>query len=160
MLSVADCAYVSYGAHGDIRLPTYHIPRAQPAHLWCGAPDQSHPPSDVRGVEDAAPYGGCVRIGISIKPSLSARRGWLVADVRRDQPHPRLIRRARLRPPPHVSYPAGVARAPLVRRARPASSLIRRKGRRGRRPLRRLRAGRYQHKAVVVRPPGLVGCGR
>ena len=36
------------------------------------------------------------------------------------------------------------------------SSVIRRKGRRGRRPLRVVRAGRCQHKTAVARPPGCV----
>ena len=56
---VADFTRVSYGAHGNVRLHTYHIPRAQPAHLWCEASDRRHPSSGARGVEDAAPYGGC-----------------------------------------------------------------------------------------------------
>ena len=56
---VTDFTRVSYGAHGNVRLHTYHIPRAQPAHLWCEASDRRHPSSGARGVEDAAPYGGC-----------------------------------------------------------------------------------------------------
>ena len=58
-LSVADCTRVSHGAHGDVRRPAYAVSRAQPAHLWRDAPDRRRPSSGGRGVEDAAPYGGC-----------------------------------------------------------------------------------------------------
>ncbi len=108
------------------------------------------PSSDGRGVEDAAPYGGCVwvrfsgavrwarsldvvpapvasyaarpvslsavRGGVLDAPRLRDRRGAVDADVERDRLYPRFQRCARLHPPPHVSYPAGTARAPLVRR--------------------------------------------
>ena len=55
---VTACNRVSNGAHGNVRFHTYSIPRAQPAHHWCEAPDRRRPSSGGRGVEDAAPYGG------------------------------------------------------------------------------------------------------
>ena len=72
---VVACNRVSHGAHGNVHLPAYHIPRAQPAHHWRNASDPRRPSSGARGVEDAAPYGGCVWVGVSIKPPLSVRRG-------------------------------------------------------------------------------------
>ena len=48
------------------------------------------------GVLDAPPSRDC--------------RGGLVADVRRGRLHPRLMRRARWRPPPHISNHTGTAR--------------------------------------------------
>ena len=96
MVGVADCTRVYHGASGDVLLPTYHIPRAPPTHLWRGAPDRRRPSTNARGVEDAAPYGVCVWVGISIKPPLSAIRGGVGADVWRGRLHPRLPRRVRL----------------------------------------------------------------
>ena len=80
-----------------------------------------------------------VRGGVLDAPRLRDCRGGLGADVGRGRLRRRLIRRAQWHPPPNVSYPAGTARAPFGRRAGPTSSVIRRKGRRGRRPLRWLR---------------------
>ena len=97
-----------------------------------------------------------VRGGVLDAPRSCDRRGGVGADGRRDRWHPRYPRHTRLRSPLHVSYPAGTARAPLARRAGSTSSVIRRKGRRGRRPLRVVRAGRCQHKTAVARPPGCV----
>ena len=51
--------------------------------------------------------------GVPDAPCSRDRRAALVASVRPDQPRPRHPRRTRLRPPPHVSYPAGAARAPF-----------------------------------------------
>ena len=97
-----------------------------------------------------------VRGGVLDAPRSCDRRGGVGADGRRDRWHPRYPRHTRLRSPLHVSYPAGTARTPLARRAGSTSSDIRRKGRRGRRPLRVVRAGRCQHKTAVARPPGHV----
>ena len=80
-----------------------------------------------------------VRGGVLDAPWLRYCRGRLGADVGRGRLRRRLIRRAQWHPPPNVSYPAGTARAPFGRRAGPTSSVIRRKGRRGRRPLRWVR---------------------
>ena len=56
---VAECNRVSYGAPAFVFCPTYAISRAQPAHHWRDAPGRRRPSSGARGVEDAAPYGGC-----------------------------------------------------------------------------------------------------
>ena len=103
------------------------------------------PSSNGRGVGDAAPYGLCDRVrfcgavrcslpapvtfhaatfvsllpvrgGVLDAPRSDYCRGGLGAAVRRGRLHPRHLRRARLRLPPHVSNPAGTARAPFVRR--------------------------------------------
>ena len=76
---------------------------------------------------------GCTVLGA---PWLRDCRAGLDADVRPDRQYPRLIRRTRLRPPPHASYPAGTARAPLVR----VSEVVRHPapGGRGSPPLRRV----------------------
>ena len=117
-----------------------------------------------------------VRGGVLDAPRSRDRRGGVVAPVRRGRLHPRFPRRSRLRPPPSVSYPAGTARAPFctgVRRCpfthagrawkpaptvdwvgvnvQPASPVIRRKGRRGRRPLRVAARRRYQHRGKQMR---------
>ena len=55
-------------------------------------------------------------------------RGWLGADVERDQPHPRHSRCARLRPPPNASNPAGTARAPFYTGAPTFPIIPRREG--------------------------------
>ena len=80
-----------------------------------------------------------VRGGVLDAPWSRDCRGGVVADGRRGRLHPRHPRRARWRPPPNVCDFAGTARAPLARRVGPTSSVIRRKGRRGRRPLRWVR---------------------
>ena len=77
-----------------------------------------------------------VRGGVPDAPRSCDRRGGLDASVWRDQSHPRYPRHTRLRSPLHVSYLAGAARAPFGAGVGPTSSVIRRKGRRGRRPLR------------------------
>ena len=139
------------------------------------------PSSGGRGVEDVAPYGLCVRVGVSMKPPLSDIRAGLDAPVRRGRLYPRRPRCARWRPPPSVCDFAGTARAPFQtgvrggpsskagRAWKPAptvggdgfsvkstSSVIRRKGRRGRRPIRWLRAGKFQRRrgaGGVKNPP-------
>ena len=102
-----------------------------------------------------------VRGGVLDAPQSRDCRGALGAPARHDRPHPRHPRCARLCPPPSVSNPAGAARAPFYTGVRgcpssqagrawkpsptvhwgcvsvqTASSSVRRKGRRGRRPLR------------------------
>ena len=56
---VADCTRFTHGAPTSAHRPTHPIPRAQPAHHLGDAPDRRRPSSGGRGVEDAAPYGGC-----------------------------------------------------------------------------------------------------
>ena len=80
-----------------------------------------------------------VRGGVLDAPRSRDRRGGLVADVRHGRLHPRHPRCVCLRPTPNVCDFAGAARAPFGRSVGPTSSVIRRKGRRGRRPLRWLR---------------------
>ena len=80
-----------------------------------------------------------VRGGVLDAPPLRDCRGGVGATVRRGRLQPRSPRRACLCPPPHASNPAGTARAPLARSVGSTSSVIRRKGRRGRRPLRWVR---------------------
>ena len=131
---------------------------------YCIAPTLHQPLSHAASRRDSSPFrgakgwaevcGACasvshdadtyvshppVRGGVLDAPPLRDCRGGVVADGRRDQLHPCLPQRTRLRPSPHVLYPAGTARAPLARRAGPTSSVIRRKGRRGRRLLRWVR---------------------
>ena len=77
-----------------------------------------------------------VRGGVLDAPRLRECRGGMVATVRRDQPHPRLIRCTRLCPHPHVFDPAGTARAPFRAARRTHAVLQPTAGRRGRRPLR------------------------
>ena len=102
-----------------------------------------------------------VRGGVLDAPRSRDCRGWLGADVERDQPPPRHSRCARLRPPPNASNPAGTAHAPfytgeptfpiiprregvealpyeIVGTFRRETAVVRRPkaGRRGRRPLR------------------------
>ena len=60
------------------------------------------------------PVGG----GVLDAPRSRDHRAALDAPVRRDQPHPRFPRCARLRLPPNVCDFAGTARAPLVRARR------------------------------------------
>ena len=89
---VTACNRVFHGAHGNVRRPTYAISRAQPAHLWRDAPDRRRPSSGGRGVGDAAPYGLCVWVGVSINHSCPPSGAELDAAGRRDQLHPRLPR--------------------------------------------------------------------
>ena len=90
-----------------------------------------------------------VRGGVLDAPRSRDRRGGLVADVRHGRLHPRHPRCVCLRPPPNVCYFAGAARAPFGRSVGPPSSVIRRKGRRGRCPLRWLRVGTFQRSREV-----------
>ena len=91
-LSVADFTRVTHGAPGSVYCPTYAISRAQPAHHFVrarrlvGAPDQRRPSSYGRGVEDAAPYGGCetyadaCRVtGVRRHPFTHAGRAWKIS---------------------------------------------------------------------------------
>ena len=85
------------------------------------ATNPCHPSTEGRGVGDAAPYGVCVGVGVSIMPPLAAIRAGLCAPVRPDRLYPRHLRCVRLPPPPNASNPAGAARAPFLR----ASHVIR-----------------------------------
>ena len=67
----------------------------------------------VYHVADTVVFLPPVRGGVLDAPWLRDCRGGLGADIRLDRLHPRLIRRTWWHPPPHVSNPAGTARAPL-----------------------------------------------
>ena len=74
----------------------------RPRTIWCGRGGRlarcnpRRPSSGGRGVEDAAPYGLCVRVGVSIKPPLPVRRAALDAIVPHGRLRPRFPRRTRL----------------------------------------------------------------
>ena len=95
MAGVNNSDHVFHGAPASVYCPAYAISRAQPAHHLGEASDRRRPSSGGRGVEDAAPYGLCVWVGVSIKPPLPVRRAALDAPVRRDRLRPRLMRCAR-----------------------------------------------------------------
>ena len=81
------------------------------------------PRSIVRreGTATAAPYAAAfvsltpVGGGVLDAPRSRDRRAALDPSVRRDRQRSHSQRRARRRPPPHASYPAGAAHAPFVR---------------------------------------------
>ena len=107
---------------------------------YCAAPTSHQPLSHGALRRDSSPFRGAegwadilalyahvyhdadtfvpltpVRGGVPDAPRWCDRRGGFTASVRPARQHARLIRRARLRPPPHVCNPAGTARAPFVR---------------------------------------------
>ena len=103
-----------------------------------------------------------VRGGVFDAPRSRDCRGGLVADVRRGRLYPRFPRcgnlvstSPRIQSRGHSPRTIG-AGAEVGWRVQPTSSDIRRKGRRGRRPLRWVHVGRCQHNAAVGRHPGRV----